>query len=242
MHDVLTVLSNLVRCISHLLPAIEKGRAKLIYDSLIEQKSLINNENLMRSINNIHIISDEAPDIRKLWFTYTKNRTQPIDLLNTVNDLKVTSSEGVSKVINGLNERAINDDVIWLSFGNHAWTETAKYCIDYNSASVNIKNAYNPDSLKKLLPSFECSDKHGASPYIDAAGEHVSAMKLNKMEADKLLLISVKHGNDLWAYYEEKEQYYRFKLTYIGRSIYHGFEIEPCDLPVHVHELLKNKM
>lgn len=234
-NDLWMRVSNLVDCFKYLLPAIERGRVRLIYDLCIEDRQLSTGQHIKASI------SELDPDIRKQWYVYTKNHAYPASN-DLVEPIRIIPEPDFYMANNLISQDLLFQHMNWLSFGGQQWTESPTYTITVRShQNLSIKNAHNLDSLFLILPRYEESPKHHRKPYY-ADGEYVSPMPLDKYEAAQLLLISVpdQTGTDLWAFHETRGKYYRFKLTHTDRSIYHGFEVETAEVPTAIQQLLAN--
>lgn len=231
--DVLDLMIALVECFKYLQPAIKKERIKLLYDSSIEDRYLIANQNLLKSINSL---PTDEPDIKKLWFLYTKKAK---DVLENPVQTTVSSAHCPELVEGIISGNSILQQAHWLSFGNHLLNEAKEYNVSHNgNTPFTVKNAYHQTSLKQLLPIYEPSNKHRKEPYFDSTrGEQVAAMPLNSEQAQELLLISVEDGNDRIAHHQGSDKFYRFKLTHTDKNIYHGFQIEKDEIS---EEIAKN--
>lgn len=233
--DIGTCVSNLVACFIYLLPAIKRGRVRLIYDLCLEDRQLSTGQHIKASI------SELDPDIRKQWYVYTKNHAHPASN-DLVEPISITPEPKFYRAKNQISQDLLHQHTNWLSFGGQQWTESPAYTITIRPhQNLSIKNAHNLDSLILILPRYEESPKHHRKPYF-ANGEYVSPMPLDKNEAAQLLLISVpdQTGTDLWAFHETRGKYYRFKITYPYRNIYHGFEMESTEVPAAIQQLLAN--
>ena len=233
--DILKSVSNLVDCFKYLLPAIKRGRIRLVYDTCIEDRELSTGQHIKSSISTLD------PDIRKQWYLYTKNLAHQAsyDLVEPMNIIPVPK---FYRTNNPISQDLLHQNTKWLSFNGEQWTESPNYAITATSLqNHSIENAYNLDSLIPLLPSYKESPKHHRASY-HANGEYVSPMPLEKNEAAQLLLISVpdQTGTDRWAFHETRGKYYRYKLTLIYNNIYHGFEVESTEVPVVIQQLLAN--
>jgi hypothetical protein len=233
--DILKSVSNLVDCFKHLLPAIERGRIRLVYDACIEDRELSTGQHIKSSISTLE------SDIRKQWYVYTKNHAHQASC-DLVAPLSITPKPNFYMTNNQISQDLLRQHTKWLSFSGQQWTESPEYAITAKSHhNPSIKNAHNLDSLIPLLPSYEESPKHHRDPYY-ANGEYVSPMPLEKKEAAQLLLVSVpdQTGTDRWAFHETLGKYFRFKLTYVHQNIYHGFEVENMEVPFVIQQLLVN--
>lgn len=230
--EVSIVVKNLVACITYLRPAIERNRIRLIYDSYIEQRQLKADQNFKASI------SDVDPDVKRLWYLYTRNRAEiaSSDLVALVIKPQQVANCAMDKISRDL----IQPDSLWLSFGQHTWNEAHEFKVTAaGMQEITVKNAHHLDSLRQLLPRYEPSQKHRQYPYY-ANGEYVSPMILVEDEAQRLLLTSVHDGSDRWAYHEGQRKYYRYKLTHNDQCVYHGFEVKQEDVPKRIGNQLQN--
>ncbi len=226
-NEVFELLNELVVCFEYLLPAITKRRTELLYDSSIESRQFITDQYLISSINKLQ---KTDPDIKRLWFIYTKNRV--VHVGSTLSQTTITSG-GCSGQISGV---ITNDERIkqakWLSFGGNPLSCMTRYNVSQSdSTDFDVDNASTFDLLKNLLPLYEASSKHRKVPYLDnERKEWVAPMALNPQEAQSLLLMSLKENGDRWAFDEKQKKFYRFKLTHIDKAIYHGFEVNESEI------------
>ena len=225
--EVFERLNNLVLCFEYLLPAIIKNRTVLLYDSSIESRQLITDQCLISSINKLQ---KRDPDIKRLWFIYTKNRAN--DVISTLSQTTITSDD-CSEQISGdiTNDEAIKQ-AEWLSFGGNQLSDMTQYNVSQsNSTDFDVHNASTLDLLKNLLPLYEASSKHRKDAYFDTERkEWVAPMALNPQEAQSLLLMSLMENGDRWVFDEKQKKYYRFKLTHNDKAIYHGFEVNESEI------------
>lgn len=169
--DILKSVSNLVDCFKHLLPAIERGRIRLVYDVCIEDRQLSTGQHIKSSISALD------PDIRKQWYVYTKNHAYQASC-DLVAPLSITPEPNFYMTNNPISQDLLHQHTKWLSFSGQQWTEFPEYAITATPhQNSSIKNAHNLDSLIPLLPSYEESPKHRRDPYY-ADGEYVSPMPL----------------------------------------------------------------
>jgi hypothetical protein len=233
LDQVFPLVKSLVECFEYLLPAINCRRTKLFYDSSIENRKLMPNKDFNSSINNLPKVD---PDIKRLWYVYTKNRAE---LLNSnVIDSSIAHKDCADKITGSIYNDIINMDVNWLSFGGLPMTESGDLYVSQNEITISVKNSHNLDSFKQQLPCFQPSPKHVDKPYYDTArGEHVAAMSIDDNEAQRLLLTSIEKQNDRWAYAANRKIFVQFKLT-SPPNIYHGFEVPEDELPSDVKTAL----
>ena len=225
--EVFELLKKLVVCFEYLLPAITKKRMVLLYDSSIESRQLITDQDLISSINKLQ---KTDPDIKRLWFLYTKNRAN--DVISTLSQTTITS-DGCSEQISGdiTNNEAIKQ-AEWLSFCGNPLSYMTQYNVSQsNSTDFDVHNASTLDLLKNLLPLYEASSKHRKDAYFDTERkEWVAPMALNPQEAQSLLLMSLMENGDRWVFDEKQKKFYRFKLTHNDKAIYHGFEVNESEI------------
>ena len=218
-----------------MLPAIKRGRIRLVYDACIEDRQLSSGQHIKSSISALD------PDIRKQWYVYTKNHARQASS-DLVEPTSIIPEPKFYMAKNPISQDLLHQHTKWLSFSGQQWTESPEYAITATShQNHSIKNAHNLDSLIPILPRYEKSPKHHRVSYC-VNGEYVSPMPLEENEAAQLLLISVpdQTGTDRWAFHETCEKYYRFKLTHVHQNIYHGFEVENTEVPVVITQLLAN--
>lgn len=245
-HDldcVLRVVGDLVACFKYLHPAIQKKRIKLIYDAHIEQQSLIKGRNLLSAINSLQVAGDDdSPNVRRLWFLYTKNGNTQEASRDSEKTVRISSSKVEGAASGSISTELFHQDVNWLSFGGQTLTEVnVLNIVDDELLNISVQNAYHLESLKALLPRYEPSDKHRKASYYDSRGEYVAAMPLYEEDAQRLLLISIQEGSDRWAYHETQSCYYRYKPTHIDQHVYHGFIVKQDEVPQTLQNILNPK-
>lgn len=230
--QICRVLLNLVDCFEYLLPALDKGRAKLIYDSGLERRRLNSGEPFWTSIDSLPK-QFEGKNIKQLWLLYTRNRAE-VAAGETVINVIISSSEADLGQIEGeINEYLLQENSGWLSFGGHRLHESPQLRVHRDPDVISrIDNAYNRDSFKRLLPRYEPSAKHRRDTYFDSAGRKISCMPLESDEAQRLLLTSVTIDNARWAFHAGRGRYYCFKIT--QANVYHGYEVERDEIPTQV--------
>jgi hypothetical protein len=230
--DVARVVGNIVDCFTYLLPAIRKGRVKLIFDATIEERRLLANEHFLASINSLPRTS-ALRDVKVLWFTFTRNRAASNAAVRV--EVSITSAEAAGEEFRGqIDEGWISDGGRWISFGGRALNEAFRIQLNSGEGRTSeVRNAHHLESIKLLMPRFEASPKHRAEPYFEA-GVRISAMPLPDAEAQSLLLVSVIDGDRRWAYCERRKKCYRFNVTHVATDVYHGFEVENEDVPHHI--------
>lgn len=235
-NDVLNLIMALVECFIYLKPAIKKERIKLLYDSSIENRHFITNEYFLASISKL---PKDEHDVKTLWFQYISKAE---DVLKCPVQTTVSSSHCPELVVEGsISGNSVLQQTYWLSFGKHSLNETQEYNVLQNGhTEFTVKNVHHRNSLKQLLPSYEASGKHRKTSYFDQErGEQVAGMPLDYEKAQELLLISTEENDDRFAYHQESDKFYRFKLTYPDKNIYHGFQIEKKEIS---EELVKKCM
>lgn len=234
-NDVLDLITALVECFNYLQPAIKKERIKLLYDSSIESRQFISNQNLLSSINNL---PKDEPDVKRLWFLYTRKAE---DILQKPVQTTVRSSHCPELVDGVISGNSVLQQTNWLSFGKYLLNEAQEYSVLQNGHSeFLVKNVHHLNSLKQLLPIYEASNKHRNISYYDAErGEPVAPMPLDSEKAQELLLTSIEENNDRFAYHQGSGEFYRFKLTHSDKNIYHGFQINKKEIS---EELVKKCM
>jgi hypothetical protein len=225
--QIANVVKDILDCVQHLLPLMDSGNATLVFDPLVEQRMLKNNESFLQSIGNIE------NDLRRDWYIYTRNRAE-IASANKIALATLACAAGTKTFPNTLAIEFVENSPIWLSFGNHDWTIAHQYQVSGTLPTVQINNAYHKDSLKALLPIYKASPKHKKLPYTDSHGNIVSPMTFNDAEAEALLLISTLIGNDRWTYHTSTKKYVRFVKTHNNTDVYHGFEVEEDEIPQNI--------
>jgi hypothetical protein len=234
--QIYRLVANLVECFAYLLPALGKGRARLVYDPGVEQRHLRQGEHFLASINRLPR-QHGAADVKRLWFVFTKNRAKkpPGDQVIQV----TVSSPGVeaAQLAGEINEFLIQEHSGWLSFGGLRLTESHRLHVELGGAVIcQVNNAHNLNSFRQLLPRYERSPKHREYPYYDSNGERVSAMPLGDDEAQALLLVSLEVANERWAYHETRRTCYCFRHTH--SNTFHGYEVEQEQVPSEVWNTL----
>jgi hypothetical protein len=231
------VVKNVLNCFDYLLPAIGKRRVRIVYDPILEQRELIQNQNFHSSINNIPDGGD--PDLAKKWYIYTMNRSELPSMEAIVHaDVRPLVGDGV--LSGDINEELTQNASHWLSFGGGIVHESRDLRVTAGATgTVEIKNAHDIASVMPLLPRYEASPKHRQEAYWEN-GERVSPMPLTHGDAQSLLLVSCEHGNDRWAYHESKRKCYCFKATDVQQGLFHGYEVEMEEVPVVVTARLRD--
>lgn len=236
--DILGLMNTLVECFEYLLPAINKDRTRLFFDSSIENRRFITAQHFLTSINSLQKDDRDEQDVKKLWFVYTRNRAEKVSLETASTTV---SALHYSEQFEGF---ISNDEMLkqakWLSVGGQPLSEAVKYnVLQGGRETFTVTNAHHLDSLKPLLPRYEPNDKHRKEPYFASGGEKVAPMPLNIEDAQHLLLESIKENNDRWAYHGNRRKFYRFKLTHPDQNIYHGFEIEENEISAELIKKLR---
>lgn len=235
--DVTRIVSNAVGCLNYLLPAIKKGRVRLVYDVAMEERRLVANEHFLSSINRIPKTL-ELRDVTVLWFTYTRNRAEPASLVGRI-DVSITSPEAAGEESNGeIDEAWASGEGRWLSLGGTTLNEASRLHLSVaEDKRSQVRNAHHLESVRLLMPRYEPSPKHRPEPYVED-GVKVSAMPLTDNDAQQLLLISLKDGDKRWAYCDSRGKCYRFNFTNVETDVYHGFEVEDDEVPADIRPQL----
>jgi hypothetical protein len=229
--QVCRVLKSLVDCFEYLLPALGRKRARLIYDPGVEQRHLRSGESFLASINNLP--RETCRDTRVQWFTYTRNRAARPEGAAVIRVVISSSQANLGQISGEINERLIQENSGWLSFGGSTLHEMHELRVLTDSdQTIQVENAHDLASFKPLLPRYQPSPKHRRDPYYDSNGRKVSCMPLDENEAQRLLLASLVIGSDRWAFHERRSMCYCFKIT--SANIYHGFELEREEVPLHI--------
>ncbi|MBL6987114.1 MAG: hypothetical protein ISR72_08780 [Methylobacter sp.] len=229
-NEVFDLMFDLVECLKYLQPAIKKKRIKLLYDSSIESRQFITNQNFFASINNL---PKDEHDVKTLWFQHTRKAE---DVSQDPVETAVRSSHCSELVEGMISGNSVLQQTNWLSFGKHLLNEAQEYSVLQDGhPEFTVKNVHHRNALKQLLPSYEASDKHRKKSYYDQErGKQVAGMPLDSEEAQELLLTSIEQNNDRFAYHQGSDQFYRFILTHPDKNIYHGFQIEKDKIPVEL--------
>ncbi len=235
--EVCRVVRSLVDCFQYLLPALNKKRARVIYDRTLEQRELECGQNFWASLNRL-AGAYGGRDTMKRWLFYTRNRAErpAAERVITV----VVSSRGLGlEQINGvINECLIEENSGWLSLGGHRLAESHQLRVQTElRGTFLVENAHNLDTFKILLPRYKPSAKHRRDPYYDSKGQKVSCMPLDEAQAQYLLLVSIVIADDRWAFHEGRGKCYRFVVT--GANLYHGFEVEDAEVETGIWKRLQ---
>jgi hypothetical protein len=231
------VVKSLVDCFDYLLPALDKRRARLIYDSGVERRQLKSGESFLASVNNLPRETG-GRDTRVRWFAYTKNRANRPESGAVVSVVVSSPDLSLGQITGEISERLIQENSGWLSFGGHPLHEMRELRVQTDSdRTFQLENAYNLDSFRPLLPRYQASPKHRRVAYYDSKGQKVSCMPLDDNEAQRLLLASLGIAGDRWAFHERRSKCYCFKVT--SANIYHGFELEREEVPQHIWTTLE---
>jgi hypothetical protein len=237
IQEVAVVFENLIASIKYVWPMIRRNRASLFYSPCSNAMSLRPNEPFEVTVNELRSINGDLP---RLWYMYTKN--QPI--LNSENEVEITISSinpPLEPAINGVAKHDLmSASINWLSFGGVAINQASTYRISIDKMQeFDVNNAYNELSLQGLLPFFEHSEKHRAMSYFDnRRGEHVAGMPIrNRRDAGELLRNGIEYRGDFFSYHCISDKFFRFKQTRV--NIYHGFQIEPNEVPNNLLVALK---
>lgn len=226
--EVLNSMNTMIECFVYMLPAISKGRVILIFDSIIENRKFISDQSFLASINNL---PRKEKDLKQQWFLYTRNHAKEISSA-TVRTI-VSSPRCLDQVEGDISNDEILQRAKWISFKGRPLNELIECNIQQDGLAVfTVKNVFHLDSLRMLLPRYEPNPKHRREKYFDPTRkEYVAPMSLNDEEAQRLLLTAIEVNKDRFAYHKTLKKFFRFKLTFPGKNIYHGFEIENHEIP-----------
>lgn len=119
----------------------------------------------------------------------------------------------------------------WLSFGGTPLNQRSELSIlpRHLGSATGVKNASDLASFRVWWPRYERSHKHRNEGYWRAGGEWVSPMPLDDDTAQEILLTSVSLGDDRYAIY--RGQYFQFPRTHTDSEIFHGFAVDPGEVP-----------
>lgn len=236
LDEVERLIADIVECFEYISPALQSGRAMLLHDPFIDNMCIIPDEPFISSISRLG--GRRAPDLRRKWYLYTKNRASSVSGERLTVSLKAAIDE-VKDVVEGLLvEASFKEAYALLSFGGSRLLE----CDILNIESVNylsqLHNAHCKNSILKLLPRYKASAKHRKESYFDyERNESVAAMPLSDLDAQELLLRAIKYNNDYWGRHQNNKNYFRFKLTL--ENEYHGFEVSVNEVPPAIVQKLR---
>lgn len=225
IEDCMKSISNTVTFFEYCLPAIKTKRLNIYYDYHIESRHLRYDENFQASINNCKSAID-GKDLVDKWYLYTRNGPT----LPDYEEIEVTlkSSDTSQSPITGTISNhfyVITDH--WISLSGDEICDQNDLTFAYSAQEKRIQNHVKFDILKLLLPVYEPSDKHRRDAY-EAGGVVISAMPLNRAEAQELILTSIPddNGKKRWAFHKPSGKFYCFQKTQPGDTCYHGYQIE----------------
>jgi len=232
--DAYQAVKNLVDCFECLGHAIQLHRHHLVYDSHIEERHLIANENFHATMGRLRAV-DGGADISRQWYLYTKNRAQEASWASAIHVQVTSLTENESSMTGHISEDLVHANPHWFSFGGTALHEVSEFEVKVVAEPKEeivhtIRNAHHSGSMMLLLPRYEPNPKHRKTAYIREGGEHVAPMPLSDIEAQALLIVSTYYDGNLWAY-DGNGMFYRYILTHVDRNIYHGFQVMPSDVP-----------
>lgn len=237
--DTLQRVKLLIECLQKLGDAIRGERIKLFFESNLEQRQLQKGKPFISSINSLphnECNEDEENGLKALWFQYTKNFSSEV----SPDTSETTINASCGRISGSISNDGQIRQAHWLSFGGSPLNEAREFHVSQETSQCfNVKNAHDLSTLKLLLPSYEPNSKHRKEAYYDSRrDENVAAMPLNDKEANQLLLVSLPDDKDRVAYHEASNSFYRFKLTYPDKMIYHGFVVQPDDIA----DILRNQL
>jgi hypothetical protein len=224
--DVERLVEEIVACFGYVRPALEHGRIQIIYDDLIEQRSLTQDSTSL--LGDLNLIKNR--DLVRQWFLFVKNRAN-----RNLSDPWSVAIYGVSVETDGVTgdvrKDAVVNDARWLSFGGTPLNQRSELSVlpTHLEVATAVNNASDVTSFRMWWPRYERSPKHKHEGYWRAGGEWVSPMPLDDDTAQEILLTSVVSGNDRFAIY--RSQYFQFARTYSKSEIFHGFSVDPGDVP-----------
>lgn len=225
------VVQNVVSCFEHVLPAIDAGRLSIIFDWRSEQQSLMPNRQFLS------LIAQLSRDTKNQYYLMSRNRSVPAsDDRLAVNVSPVGRDE--LKLSGEVASEYSTANSTWISFGADEICESVALSVRSASDDIEICNAHDLESLILFLPRYEPSEKHRRLPYVDTKGNSVAPMPYDSSEAQRLLLTSVTHGKDRWAYDERSGAFLRFKPTRPEEGIFHGFVIDASEVPSDVKGII----
>ena len=214
------LLRGVVECFEYLLPALQRKTAVVYYDSQHENKSLVAGEDFRSTVNSIR--TGKGQNLRKLWFLYTRNHTRKPSTGSVQAEMEAGIG-GIPHKIYGQIHSIVHREVCSLiGFGGSDLLNCTSLRLSSSTGQSTHANAHNKTLLVALLPQYKLHDKHRKEPYYDyKRNEHVAAMPLSDVEAQKLLLQGLKYGEDILSFHESSGTFYKFKIT--GGDVYHGF-------------------
>lgn len=223
--------TGILNCLKFIWPMISAGRASLSIDSSIGARSIVHGENFVATLSHIRAINGDMP---RLWYLYTKNRGASTSTSVISIQVSSKSSSCIAPVRGDVGEHNLRPDATWLSFGGTGLNESVELVISHGSGTFIFNNAYHLESLCRLLPAFEHSDKHKEYSYFDQARkENVGAMPIRDTAvAGELLRNGFPLGADIISYHVPSQTIFRFRHT--RANIYHGFVVQPDEIPANL--------
>jgi len=216
-----------------LRPMLQRGHARVMYDELLEQKSLEHSQR-----NFLGLVNTLPKDVRLRWFVAIKNHAQ------------VSRVEQIEAVIEDFPSRAsrttgqvpvdfISEHHVWMSFSGTTTFDSMRVEITHHlAAPVVVSNCSNESSLTQDWPVYEPSPKHRLEEY-QRNGVSVSAMDLTQSDAQAALLVSLEFEGS--KYVEVRGKIYRFIPTNPSGAppTFHGFRVNSNLIPQQVFALLR---
>lgn len=233
--DAGKIFNETLDCLKYIWPMVNKGYASLMCASDIEKNSLIKGEAFKSTLSRLKSINGDIP---RLWYQYTVNRPYEDELPIAVK-VDAVPHCGISKT-GVLSAIFLNPKIYWISFGGEEFNESSSFFVDCGQqGKFSVTNAYNEFGVAATLPRFKHHSKHREESYYDyERNENVAAMPIrDEGDAGILLRNGLNFGSDIISYHGLSNRIFRFKLT--GGNVYHGFEIEPSEIPANFLEALK---
>lgn len=220
-------IQDVVDCFHYVLPGLDAGTISLIFDWRIEQRKLF------PAIEFPALIASIPRDLRVQYYLMTRNRAVGASDAAVLVTVAVQHAEEHS-VAGEISLQGMDPAEIWISFGAHRVCEASMLVVRTDDETVQLRNAHCLNALRAVLPTYEASEKHRTEPYRDQRGRLIAPMPYDEDTAQKLLLTSVVHGRDRWAYDPVKAKYLCFKATRDHVELFHGFVVEATELPAPV--------
>ncbi len=232
------LLSQFLEMADYCKGPVSTGQLKIYYDPRLEQRSLKNGEEISKTIGNIPP-GLAGPDLSRRWYIFTR-KSEKLCRQSGV-DISVHCNAAKKAIVSGeVHKKLPEKNNQWISLsGDPVFDEGALQATPQGKQSVSIKNASLLSSLSDWLPKYESNPKHRKEDYV-INGNVVSAMPLDAEEAQRTLSLSVdaNGSSDRWSRHDDRQEYYRFKLTHPGKNIFHGFRVQESDLPADVEKKL----
>jgi hypothetical protein len=231
--DARAALKSMLNRLERLRPLVQRKRAVVLYDSMLEAQSIEqSNRNILGLVNTL------PRDDRVRWFIAVKNHADsasPAVVPVTVTDVPDRRSElpGVAP------EEFVSEQNSWLSFNGTTVFDSPQIEVKRTAEMLvkAIPNVVDLPSLERDWPVYVRSPKHRIEEYTQG-GMIVSAMDLSDVDAHQALLVSLEAEGGRYAFVRGK--FYRFVATggIAAPPTFHGFRVRDFDVPAEVRQYL----